>query len=299
MLVVGLVIRYKLEENEEFVRAREKRAAAGAAMPALELLKRFPLTNLCVFLACFAVSGVYFRNVFALNWAVESQNITRDVFLNALLIGAFVQAVLTPLGALIADRVSVYRAQIVFTVVYLVVAPFPMLALISLGGVAAVYLGVVLSYVGHALYYATLSGFLATLFPTELRFTGISLGYQLSGSLVSGFVPLVAAAMVGAAAGAILPVQLPTPRWSRPRWSVSWRAAGPASVRPPATRPRCASGRRPDAAGAGGETRDPARHPAPGRCARRRAAAETRTALADDPGTRAVAGGEPAACDRR
>lgn len=208
MLVVGLVIRYKLEENEEFVRAREKRAAAGAAMPALELLKRFPLTNLCVFLACFAVSGVYFRNVFALNWAVESQNITRDVFLNALLIGAFVQAVLTPLGALVADRVSVYRAQIVFTVVYLVVAPFPMLALISLGGVAAVYLGVVLSYVGHALYYATLSGFLATLFPTELRFTGISLGYQLSGSLVSGFVPLVAAAMVGAAAGAILPVQL-------------------------------------------------------------------------------------------
>lgn len=62
-----------------------------------------------------------------------------------------------------------------------------------------------LSYIGHAVHYATLSGFLTTLFPTELRYTGISFGYQLSGSLVSGFVP-----------------------WSRPHRSAS---TGPGSCR--------------------------------------------------------------------
>ncbi|MEU6697834.1 hypothetical protein [Pseudonocardia sp. NPDC046786] len=61
--------------------------------------------------------------------------------------------------------------------------------------------------IGHAVYYATLSGFLTTLFPTELRYTGISFGYQLSGSPVSGFVPLVAAALVGAEGARILPVR--------------------------------------------------------------------------------------------
>ncbi|GAA1397213.1 MFS transporter [Pseudonocardia kongjuensis] len=210
LLVVGLVLRLKLEENDEFVRARERReAAATKKAPVLELLRRFPLTNLCVFLASCAVSGVYFRNVFALNWAVETQDVAREVFLNALLAGGFIQVVLTPLAAVVADRFSVRNAQIAYTLIYLVVAPFPLLALISAGeGPGSVYLAVALSYVGHSVYYATLSGFLTTLFPAELRYTGISLGYQLSGSLVSGFVPLVAATLVGADGTNILPVQL-------------------------------------------------------------------------------------------
>ncbi|GAA1384601.1 MFS transporter [Pseudonocardia kongjuensis] len=210
LLVVGLVIRIKLEENEEFVAARERKEAAAESskVPVLELLRRFPLTNICVFVASFAVSGVYFRNVFALNWATETQGVARDVFLNALLIGALIQVIATPLAAIAADRIGVRRAQIIFTVVYLVVAPIPMLALISTGNTGSVYLAIVLSYIGHAVYYATLSGFLTTLFPTELRYTGISFGYQLSGSLVSGFVPLVAAALVGVDGTRILPVQL-------------------------------------------------------------------------------------------
>lgn len=209
LLVVGLILRLQLEENEEFVKALKKREAAAAKKtPVIELLRQFPLTNLCVFLCCFAVSGVYFRNVFALNWATETQGISRKVFLDALLLGAVLQLILTPLGAILADRISVRRAQLLFTLTYLVLAPFPMLALISTGNVASVYLAVALSFAGHAVYYATLSGFLTTLFPAELRFTGISLGYQLSGSLVSGFVPLTAAALVGKGGENILPVQL-------------------------------------------------------------------------------------------
>lgn len=209
LLVVGLVIRLKLEENEEFIEARRRQSASTTRkVPVAELLRRFPLTNLCVFLACFAVSGVYFRNVFALSWATETQGVSHAVFLDALLVGAFFQVVLTPTAAIVADRTSVRGAQIAFTLLYLVLAPFPMLALMSTGKTSSVYLAVILSYIGHSVYYATLSGYLAELFPAELRFTGISLGYQLSGSLVSGFVPLAAAALVGQRGVNILPVQL-------------------------------------------------------------------------------------------
>ncbi|MGW5268799.1 MFS transporter [Rhodococcus sp. NPDC003994] len=208
LLVVGLLIRLKLEENEEFVAARAKREAAGReAPPVIELVRRFPVLNICVFVACFAVSGVYIRNVFALNLAVESEGIPRQLFLNALLAGAFAQLIVTPIAAVIADRVTVHRAQIWWTILYLIIAPVPLLAAVSSGNATLIYVAVALSFVGHAAYYSTLSGFLTTLFPTELRFTGISLGYQLSGSLVSAFVPLLAVTLVSAAGGSVVPVQ--------------------------------------------------------------------------------------------
>ncbi|GAA1391723.1 MFS transporter [Pseudonocardia kongjuensis] len=198
LLLVGLVLRLKLEENEEFLAARERqRRDPRRRVPIFELLRTFPLTNLCVFLTSCAVSGVYFRNVFALNWATETRGVAQQVFLNALLIGAILQTVLTPLAAMAADRISARQAQLIFTVVYLVVGPIPLIVLVGTGDTVLVYVGILLSYVGHAVYYATLSGFLATLFPAELRFTGISLGYQLAGSLVSGLVPLAAMTMVG------------------------------------------------------------------------------------------------------
>lgn len=210
LLVVGYIIRLKLEENPEFLAAKERREQSPAKQkaPLSTVLRHFPLVSLVVFVASFAVSGAYFRNVFALNWAVTHQGIERQTFLNALLIGAIIQIVLTPLGAMIADRFGVSKVQIAWTALYLVVAPFPMLALIATGRAEGVYIGVALAFVGHALYYATLSGYLSQLFPTELRFTGISLGYQLSGSLVSAFVPIVAVQLVGSGGDNILPAQI-------------------------------------------------------------------------------------------
>lgn len=209
LLVVGLLIRLKLEENSEFVAARKKVENAKEAVPTplLESIRHFPLTNICVFLACIAVSGAYMRNVFALNWSTTSQGVEKNVFLGALLTGSILQIILTPTAAILADRFGVRRAQIAFTCVYIVVAPLPLFALVSTGTMTGVYLGVMLAYVGHSVYYATLSGFLATLFPTELRFTGISLGYQLAGSLVSAFVPLAATFLAGRGGENILPVQ--------------------------------------------------------------------------------------------
>ncbi|VVE25764.1 MFS transporter [Pandoraea anhela] len=209
LLIVGLLIRMTLEENPEFIAARDRqKKMKEASAPLTNVLRQFPLTSLCVFVGSFAVSGVYFRNIFALNWATGTLGIDKSLFLSALLAGAFVQIFVTPIAAMIADRISVQRAQIIFTVMYLVCVPVPLIALIKDGSAVSVFAGVILSYVGHGLYYATLSGFFTTLYPVELRFTGISFGYQLSGALVSGIVPLGAVALVSAYSPSIFPIQL-------------------------------------------------------------------------------------------
>jgi hypothetical protein len=43
------------------------------------------------------------------------------------------------------------------------------------------------------------------MFPAHVRYSGASLGYQLGGA-IAGFVPLVAASLVGAADGAYWPI---------------------------------------------------------------------------------------------
>lgn len=208
LIVVGFVIRARLEENEEFLAARDRATATGRRSPIVDVLRRFPITTVIVFLASMAVSGAYFRNVFALSWSTDARDLARDVFLAAQLAGGVLQIILTPIAAILADRIGLPRAQRIWTATYLIVTPFPLFWLVGSGDPALATAGVLLAFLGHALYYATLSGFLTTLFPVELRFTGISIGYQLSGSLVSGLVPLVAVQLVAQADGSILPVQL-------------------------------------------------------------------------------------------
>ena len=60
--------------------------------------------------------------------------------------------------------------------------------------------------VGYGLVIACTSGaqgtFLAGLFPTAERFSGIALARETNGAVVAGFSPLVAAALITAAGGA-------------------------------------------------------------------------------------------------
>ncbi|GAB3944971.1 MFS transporter [Corynebacterium tapiri] len=208
LVFVGYIIRNKLEENPEFVQAKKRAAKTKRKAPLVEVLRHFPVTSLLVFLASFAVSGVYFRSTFALAWATNTLHIDKQLFLNALLFGAVIQLILTPTAALIADRIGVAKAHIAWTAIYLVVAPFPLMGFIATQDPMMIVIGILLSYLGHSLYYATLSGYLSTLFPPEVRFTGISFGYQMAGSLISSSMPLIAVRLVGADGHNILPVQL-------------------------------------------------------------------------------------------
>ena len=49
--------------------------------------------------------------------------------------------------------------------------------------------------------YSVTGALLTELFPPELRYSGVSLGYNLAGAL-SGFLPLIAVALLGVSGGA-------------------------------------------------------------------------------------------------
>jgi hypothetical protein len=59
--------------------------------------------------------------------------------------------------------------------------------------------------VGHNAVYSPTAALYSEMFPAHVRYSGTSLGYQLGGA-IAGFVPLVAASLVGAAGGAYWPI---------------------------------------------------------------------------------------------
>src|SRR4029453_630409 len=59
--------------------------------------------------------------------------------------------------------------------------------------------------VGHNAVYSPTAALYSEMFPAHVRYSGASLAYQLGGA-IAGFVPLVAASLVGAVGGAYWPI---------------------------------------------------------------------------------------------
>lgn len=65
-------------------------------------------------------------------------------------------------------------------------------ALVSTGEIGLIYVGLALGALTSPAYFAVLAGFLAQAFDARIRYTGISLAYQLSATLIGGMVPFIA-----------------------------------------------------------------------------------------------------------
>jgi hypothetical protein len=53
----------------------------------------------------------------------------------------------------------------------------------------------------HALFYGAQGTLYASLYPTEIRYTGLSVVYQFSGIYASGLTPLILTALIAATGG--------------------------------------------------------------------------------------------------
>ena len=190
LVMVGLIIRLKLEESVEFEAAK-----ASKKVVKMPITKVFRVAPAPVFFGIVAsimgISLAYFTNTFLLSWTTGSLGIERQTMLNVLLGMAVLQFIWQPIAALIAERIGATRTMILGLVVtVLMVVPFFMAIASANPGLIAVTLYVVT--LGGTAYYALLANSLAAAFPANVRYTGVSLAYQLCSSLIGGATPLIA-----------------------------------------------------------------------------------------------------------
>ncbi|AII08279.1 MFS transporter [Rhodococcus opacus] len=190
LLLVGLIIRIGVEESPEFLAAKEHGEISEA--PALETIRTAPAPLLLgIGAAAIGVGGAYFMGTFMVAWTTTDLGVSRSTILSALLLATVVQFFVQPIGALLADRFGGTRIMVTALVATVILTPL-VYALVGTGEIGLIYVGLALGALTSPAYFAVLAGFLAQAFDARIRYTGISLAYQLSATLIGGMVPFIA-----------------------------------------------------------------------------------------------------------
>ena len=194
LVVVGLIIRAKVEESAAFTEAKANQQVAEVPVVTVFRVAR-KAVMLGVVASILGISAAYFGNTFLLAWTTGELKMDRQVILNIFLATAIVQFVWQPLAARLAERIGVLRLMIgALGLALLMIVPL-FLALLS-GNIVFLAIMMVLNVLGGSAYYALLASTLAAAFPINVRYTGVSVAYQLCATIIGGSTPLVAQALL-------------------------------------------------------------------------------------------------------
>jgi MFS family permease len=186
---IGLFIRLRLAETPEMREVLERKQVS--TLPIRDVLGRYPwLVLLGVGAGTAGVAITYVKTTFALSWATTDLDFDRSDFLTVIAVALVVQVLVQPFGAVLASRINIKRAVLWMLLPEIVLLP-AMFVMIGTGSFWLAMLGMALATFPHAMYYAALAGILAQVFPVEIRYTGMSLCYQLCTTLFAGTAPIV------------------------------------------------------------------------------------------------------------
>lgn len=190
LVVVGLIIRLKVTESPAMAKIIEEKQVAK--MPLSEVLRTQPMLIALGVGACtIGLSATYFKSTFALSWATTDLDFDKSSFLTIILVANITQIFVQPLGAVMVTRMTNWsKAVSLMLLPELVLMPL-MFVLIKTENFGLAMFGVAIATIPHCLYYAALAGILASRFPVHLRYTGISLCYQLCGTILGGTTPFM------------------------------------------------------------------------------------------------------------
>lgn len=195
LVAVGLYTRRQLSESPAF---DEDVAAKADRIPLLEVVTRHPRA----LMAALVVAGVpgistYMVLTYVLSYGTTEVGYSRTALLLIGIATCAVQLVLLPILAGVGDRSGTRRLVLLGAVLQGATAVF-LFPLINTGNLALAAVGSVLAVIPTALAFAVLPSILSDQFPARVRYTGISLAYQLGAIVGGGIAPIIATALLAA-----------------------------------------------------------------------------------------------------
>ena len=195
LVALGLYIRLGIEETPVFVKLVANRRIERA--PVLEVLRRQPreiiLTALC---RMAEQAPFYLFTAFVFAYGTDMLHLERDFLLRAVLAAAMLSFISIPLFGHLSDRLGrkrVYMWGAALTGLY----GFAYFNMLGSGVPSLIVLAIVLSLVPHDMMYGPQAALIAESFTGRLRYSGASLGYQLSSLIAGGPAPLIASSLLG------------------------------------------------------------------------------------------------------
>jgi len=199
---VGLVIRMQILETPTFLRVKETRTESRR--PIVEVLRTHPREVLLAMGARLAENGAfYIYTVFVLVYGTQTVGLDRQTVLTGILLAAGCLLLATPLCGRLSDRLG-RRPVYLFGACMTAVFAYPLFWLIDTGSPTLVWVALIVALVfAHAPMWGPQAAFLTELFGPRVRYSGASLGSQLSSVIAGDLSPFIATALLPYGRGAL------------------------------------------------------------------------------------------------
>lgn len=193
---IGYYIRTKVSDSPIFEAAKaeaEERAHQGYGL--IEVFRRYPRGVFTAMGLRVGENVLYYMVVtFSITYLAHIGVGTTKV-LSLMFVAHLFQAALIPCVGVLADRIGrkpVYIAGAAATMVW----PFLAFPMFASGALATVLAAILIGIAVHALMYAAQPAIMAERFPTRMRYSGVSLGYQVTAILAGSWAPLIGTALL-------------------------------------------------------------------------------------------------------
>lgn len=196
LVAVGLWIRLNVLETPEFQEVKNRNIAVK--LPIADVCKGY-LGNVIAGMGARYIDGVFFNifGVWIISYLTQTIKISRTDALAGVTAAALVMCFFIPLFGWLSDRIG--RTKVYFwgsLITSLSTLPAFWLINSSGGGTTIIWLAVVIPFgIFYASVYGPEAALFCELFPTHVRYTGISFVYQFSGIFASGLTPIIATAI--------------------------------------------------------------------------------------------------------
>ncbi|NKX86965.1 MHS family MFS transporter [Nocardia coubleae] len=190
LLVLGMYVRLRVAESPVFAAAEPPRDS----IPAAQVLRRPRLLVPAVFagLAPFALTALTSSHIIA--YATGIGYAVGEV-MRSLLLVVVVSIVAIPASAALSDRLGRRRTMMTGAIGAIVYA-FPLYSLINSDSWWIMTVALMFAQLLQNLMYAPLTPMLSEMFPTGVRYTGVSIAYQTAALVGAGFTPLIASSLL-------------------------------------------------------------------------------------------------------
>jgi MFS family permease len=194
---IGYYIRTQVADSPIFEAARaeaeQRQAASGYGLT--EVFRRYPRGVFNAMGLRFGENILYYMVVtFSITY-LDHRGVDTTRILALLFAAHLLHVAAIPLVGALADRVGrkpVYVAGALATMGW----PFVAFPLFDTGDTLLILAAIMLGLAVHSLMYAAQPAIMAEMFPTRMRYSGVSLGYQVTAIVAGSWAPLIGTALL-------------------------------------------------------------------------------------------------------
>ena len=198
IIAIGYYIRTQVSDSPLFHAARaeaEQREEVGHGVS--QVFRRYPRAVFNAMGLRFGENILYYMVVtFSITYLAH-RGIETSRILGLLFLGHLLHVIVIPAAGALADRIG-RRPVYILGAALAIGWPFAAFPMFDSGDTVTMLAAIMAGLAVHGLMYAPQPAIMAEMFPTRMRYSGVSLGYQVTAIVAGSWAPLIGAAMLRA-----------------------------------------------------------------------------------------------------